>query len=68
MKEGNSFVEKYNRDSLKLLGTVGEPIKEPEWNWYFEIVGNKKCPVIDIRRQTETGRIMNTHLPARTKY
>jgi len=67
MKEGDSYVEKYNRDSLKLLGTVGEPIKEPEWNWYFEIVGNKKCPIIDTWWQTETGGIMITPLPASTK-
>ena len=67
MKEGNSYVEKYNRDSLKLLGTVGEPIKEPEWNWYFNIVGNENCPIVDTWWQTETGGIMITPLPAVTK-
>jgi len=67
MKEGNTYVEKYNRDSLKLLGTVGEPIKEPEWNWYFDIVGNKNCPIVDTWWQTETGGIMITPLPAVTK-
>mgnify|MGYP003950837339 CR=1 FL=1 len=67
MKEGNTYVEKYNRDSLKLLGTVGEPIKEPEWNWYFDIVGNGNCPIVDTWWQTETGGIMITPLPAVTK-
>ena len=67
MKEGDAFVEKYNRDTLKLLGTVGEPIKEPEWNWYFNIVGNKKCPIVDTWWQTETGGIMISPLPSVTK-
>ena len=66
MKEGEGFVKKYNRDSLKLLGTVGETIKEPEWNWYYNIVGNKNCPIVDTWWQTETGGIMITPLPAVT--
>jgi len=67
MKEGNQYVEKYNRSSLKLLGTVGEPIKSPEWNWYYKIVGNRNCPIVDTWWQTETGGIMITPLPAVTK-
>jgi len=67
MKEGDVYVEKYDRTSLKLLGTVGEPIKEPEWNWYFNIVGNKSCPIVDTWWQTETGGIMITPIPAVTK-
>ena len=67
MKEGNSFVEKHDRSSLKLLGTVGETIKEPEWKWYFDIVGEKKCPIVDTWWQTETGGIMISPMPAATK-
>jgi len=67
MKEGNDFVTKWNRDSLKILGTVGETIKEPEWTWYHEIVGQKRCPVVDTWWQTETGGILITPLPNITK-
>ena len=66
MKEGNSYVEKYNRSSLRLLGTVGETIKEPEWNWYYNIVGNQQCPIVDTWWQTETGGILISPLPAVT--
>ena len=66
MKEGNSWVEKYDRSTLRLLGTVGEPIKEPEWLWYYNIVGDKRCPIIDTWWQTETGGILITPLPAAT--
>jgi len=66
MKEGNSFVTKHDRSSLRLLGTVGETIKEPEWNWYYNIVGDKRCPVVDTWWQTETGGILITPLPAAT--
>ena len=52
---GNDFVEKTDRSSLRILGTVGEPINPEAWKWYYEIVGNKKCPVIDTWWQTETG-------------
>jgi len=51
---------------LKLLGTVGEPIKEPEWKWYFNIVGNGNCPVVDTWWQTETGGILISPLPGAT--
>ncbi|MBI44686.1 MAG: acetate--CoA ligase [Candidatus Marinimicrobia bacterium] len=67
MKEGNEFVEKHDRSSLKLLGTVGETIKEPEWKWYFNIVGEKQCPIVDTWWQTETGGIMISPIPAVTK-
>ena len=66
MKEGNSWVEKNDLSSLRLLGTVGETIKEPEWMWYHSIVGNEKCPIIDTWWQTETGGIMMTPLPGAT--
>ena len=67
MKEGNQFVNKYDRSSLKLLGSVGETIKEPEWNWYFDIVGERRCPIVDTWWQTETGGIMISPMPAVTK-
>ena len=66
MKEGDSWVEKYDRSTLRLLGTVGEPIKEPEWLWYYNIVGEKRCPIVDTWWQTETGGILMTPLPAAT--
>ena len=53
-----SFVQKYNLSSLKVLGTVGEPINEEAWNWYNDNVGDKKCPIVDTWWQTETGGIM----------
>ena len=67
MKEGDSFVEKQDLSSLKILGTVGETIKEPEWNWYHNVVGKKQCPVIDTWWQTETGGILITPLPGVTQ-
>ena len=66
MKEGNTWVEKYDRSTLRLLGTVGEPIKEPEWLWYYNTVGEKRCPIVDTWWQTETGGILMTPLPAAT--
>ncbi len=64
MREGNKYVDKFDRSSLKLLGTVGEPIKEPEWNWYYEIVGENRCPIVDTWWQTETGGILISPFPA----
>ena len=52
---GDDFVKKTNRSSLRILGTVGEPINPEAWKWYYEIVGEKRCPVIDTWWQTETG-------------
>ncbi len=66
MKEGDTWVDKYDRSTLRLLGTVGEPIKEPEWLWYYNIVGEERCPIIDTWWQTETGGILITPLPAAT--
>ena len=67
MKEGDGFVEKHNLSSLKILGTVGETIKEPEWNWYYNIVGKGRCPIVDTWWQTETGGILISPLPGITK-
>ena len=58
MREGDEYVTKTNRSSLKLLGTVGEPINPEAWKWYFEIPGNSKCPIVDTWWQTETGGIL----------
>ena len=58
MREGDGYVTKTNRSSLKLLGTVGEPINPEAWKWYFEIPGNSKCPIVDTWWQTETGGIL----------
>ena len=66
MKEGDEWPNKYNLESLKILGTVGEPIKEPEWLWYHNIIGKQKCPIVDTWWQTETGGVMITPLPGVT--
>ena len=58
MREGDEYVNKTDRSSLKLLGTVGEPINPEAWKWYFEIPGNSKCPIVDTWWQTETGGIL----------
>ena len=64
MREGDDFVTKHDRSSLRLLGTVGEPINPEAWRWYFEVVGEERCPIIDTWWQTETGGCMLTTLPA----
>lgn len=56
--QGNQFVTKHDLSSLKVLGTVGEPINEEAWRWYHDIVGRNKCPIVDTWWQTETGGIM----------
>ena len=66
MREGNEWVESRDLSSLRLLGTVGETIKSPEWNWYYSIVGKDKCPIVDTWWQTETGGILITPLPGIT--
>ena len=66
MREGNDYVVKYDRSSIKVLGTVGEPIKEPEWMWYHDVVGESRCPIVDTWWQTETGGILITPFPAAT--
>ncbi len=66
MKEGSKWPNQHNLESLKILGTVGEPIKEPEWLWYYNTIGNQKCPIVDTWWQTETGGILITPLPGVT--
>ncbi|MBU2982118.1 acetate--CoA ligase [Lentibacter algarum] len=63
MGQGDSFVEGHDLSSLKVLGTVGEPINPEAWNWYNDKVGNGKCPIVDTWWQTETGGHMMTPLP-----
>ncbi|EEN8053906.1 AMP-binding protein, partial [Salmonella enterica subsp. enterica serovar Enteritidis] len=54
MKEGDDYVRKSNRSSLRLLGSVGEPINPEAWNWYYNVVGEGRCPIVDTWWQTET--------------
>ncbi|MEA3001040.1 MAG: acetyl-CoA synthetase [Sphingomonadales bacterium] len=63
MREGEGPVRKHDRSSIRLLGSVGEPINPEAWRWYWEVVGEKRCPVVDTWWQTETGGIMITTLP-----
>ena len=67
MKEGNDFVTRCDLSSLRILGTVGEPINPEAWNWYSNIVGKDKCPVIDTWWQTETGGHLISPIPGVTK-
>ena len=66
MRAGRELVDKHDLSSLKLLGTVGEPINPEAWMWYHEVIGHKKCPIVDTWWQTETGMIMITPLPGAT--
>ncbi|TBU71961.1 acetate--CoA ligase [Phytopseudomonas daroniae] len=66
MREGEAPVKKTSRSSLRLLGSVGEPINPEAWEWYFNVVGEKRCPIVDTWWQTETGAIMITPLPGAT--
>ena len=66
MKEGNEPVKATKRDSLKLLGSVGEPINPEAWLWYYNIVGEKNCPIVDTWWQTETGATLISPLPGAT--
>ncbi|PCJ15960.1 MAG: acetate--CoA ligase [Gammaproteobacteria bacterium] len=66
MAAGNEPVEKTSRQSLRILGTVGEPINPEAWEWYFHVVGNERCPIVDTWWQTETGAILITPLPGAT--
>jgi acetyl-CoA synthetase len=63
MKWGVEHVEKFNLESLRLLGTVGEPINPKAWLWYYKVIGGERCPIVDTWWQTETGSIMITPLP-----
>lgn len=66
MGQGNALVERSSRKSLRLLGTVGEPINPEAWEWYYHVVGDGRCPVVDTWWQTETGGICITPLPGAT--
>lgn len=66
MREGNEPVENTSRKSLRLLGTVGEPINPEAWEWYYHVVGNEQCPIVDTWWQTETGGILISPLPGVT--
>jgi len=66
MGQGKAFVEKYDLSSIKVLGTVGEPINPEAWNWYNEVVGKGKAPIVDTWWQTETGGHLMTPLPGAT--
>jgi acetyl-CoA synthetase len=66
MREGDEYVTRTNRKSLRLLGTVGEPINPEAWNWYYNVVGDKRCPIVDTWWQTETGGHLITPLPGAT--
>jgi acetyl-CoA synthetase len=63
MREGDDWVTRYSRASLRLLGTVGEPINPEAWDWYWRVVGDKRCPVTDTWWQTETGGILIANFP-----
>ncbi|MGZ8354920.1 MAG: acetate--CoA ligase [Allosphingosinicella sp.] len=63
MREGEGPVRKHDRSSIRLLGTVGEPINPEAWRWYHEVVGERRCPIVDTWWQTETGGVMITTLP-----
>ncbi|HAT12172.1 MAG TPA: acetate--CoA ligase [Planctomycetes bacterium] len=64
MREGDQWPAKYDKSSLRVLGSVGEPINPEAWKWYYEKVGEKRCQIVDTFWQTETGSIMITPLPA----
>ena len=67
MRAGDQFVTGNDLSSLRILGTVGEPINPKAWEWYYKVVGKEKCPIIDTWWQTETGGVMITPLPGATK-
>ena len=67
MKLGEEWPKKHDLSSLRLLGTVGEPINPEAWKWYYRYIGNERCPIVDTWWQTETGMILITPLPGVTK-
>src|SRR6185437_7772326 len=67
MQGGDAPVKKTSRKSLRLLGSVGEPINPEAWEWYYHVIGDARCPIVDTWWQTETGGIMITPLPGATK-
>jgi acetyl-CoA synthetase len=66
MREGDEWVQRTSRKSLRLLGSVGEPINPEAWEWYWRVVGEGRCPIVDTWWQTETGAAMITPLPGAT--
>ena len=66
MAQGNEYVKSSSRNSLRILGTVGEPINPEAWEWYYKVVGDSKCPIVDTWWQTETGAMMITPLAGST--
>jgi acetyl-CoA synthetase len=66
MREGDEWVTRHSRKSLRLLGSVGEPINPEAWEWYHRVVGDRRCPIVDTWWQTETGGILITPLPGAT--
>jgi acetyl-CoA synthetase len=64
MKWGNAFIDSHDLSSLRLLGTVGEPINPEAWMWYYDTIGQKRCPIVDTWWQTETGGIMISNIPS----
>ena len=66
MAQGDEYVKSSSRESLRILGTVGEPINPEAWEWYYKVVGNSKCPIVDTWWQTETGSMMITPLAGST--
>jgi len=66
MGAGEEHVKKTDRSTLRILGSVGEPINPEAWNWYYDVVGDKRCPIVDTWWQTETGGILITPLPGAT--
>ena len=66
MREGDEPVNKTSRETLRILGTVGEPINPEAWEWYYKVVGGERCPIVDTWWQTETGGILITPLPGAT--
>ena len=67
MGQGDDFVKRCSRTSLRILGTVGEPINPEAWEWYYRVVGDERCPIVDTWWQTETGGILITPLPGATR-
>ncbi len=67
MREGDEFVKKSSRKSLRILGSVGEPINPEAWQWYFKVVGDERCPIVDTWWQTETGGILISPVPFATE-
>ncbi|GAJ21702.1 unnamed protein product, partial [marine sediment metagenome] len=65
-REGDKWPKKHNLSSLRLLGSVGEPINPEAWLWYYKKIGNKKCPIVDTWWQTETGGILISPIPGAT--